>query len=156
MLLFYSVPLQRWSYAFTTASAIAVTITPSVTLEALDNFSISIDALTISLDDRHWAGGSSIFSGVSGGRVITFSGANKEASIITGEIDTSRCGSRIRLCARNLGLRMELLWVKRVDVDIPSSRHTLPNPRLKSGQTTFALNLFLSPRGEMHADLRIG
>lgn len=90
MLLFYSVPLQRWSYAFTTAKAIAVTITPSVTLESLDNFSISIDALTISLDDRQWAGGSSIFSGVSGGRVITFSGANKEASIITGEIDIGR------------------------------------------------------------------
>lgn len=90
MLLFYSVPLQRWSYAFTTAKAIAVTITPSVTLESLDNFSISIDALTISLDDRQWAGGNSIFSGVSGGRVITFSGANKEASIITGEIDIGR------------------------------------------------------------------
>jgi hypothetical protein len=90
MLLFYSVPLQRWSYAFTTANAIAVTITPSFTLESLDNFSISIDALQISLDDRQWAGGSSIFSGVSGGNVITFSGENKTASLITGDIDIGR------------------------------------------------------------------
>jgi hypothetical protein len=90
MLLFYSVPLNRWSYAFTSVKSIAVTITPSVTLEALDNYSISIDALTVSLDDRQWAGGSPIFSGVSGGRVVTFSGTNKTASIVTGDVDIGR------------------------------------------------------------------
>lgn len=90
MLLFYSVPLNRWSYAFTSARAIAVTITPSVTLEALDNYSISLDALTVSLDDRQWAGGNPIFSGVSGGRIITFSGSHKTASITTGEVDVGR------------------------------------------------------------------
>lgn len=90
MLLFYNVPLQRWSYALTTAKAVAITITPSATLESLDNFSTSIDALTVSLDDLQWAGGNSIFSGVSGGNIITFSGTNKTASIITGEIDIGR------------------------------------------------------------------
>jgi hypothetical protein len=89
-LLFYSVPLQRWSYATTSANAISVTITPSVTLESLDNYSISIDALTVSLDDRQWAGGNPIFSGVSGGRIVTFSGANKTASIISGDINIGR------------------------------------------------------------------
>jgi hypothetical protein len=95
ILLVYSIDLNRWSYAITTATTISVTITPSVTLESLDNYSISIDALGVSLDDRQWAGGNSIFSGISGSDIVTFNGSRKTCSLVTGDIDVGRAVLRL-------------------------------------------------------------
>jgi len=86
-LLIYNISLNKWSYADTTASSISFAITPSVTLEDLDNFSTSIDALTISLDDRQWTGGQLLLAGTQGKKIITFSGAYKQASLTSGDID---------------------------------------------------------------------
>ena len=86
-LLFYNIMLNKWSYAETTADSISFAITPSVTLEDLDNFSTSIDALTISLDDRQWTGGQLLIAGTRGANIITFSGAYKQAALTSGDID---------------------------------------------------------------------
>lgn len=89
-LLMYSIDLGKWSYADTTATSIAYVLTPSATLEQVDNYSASIDALDISLDSRVFAGGQLLFAGVSGAKIIAFSGQPKTAQITTGDIAIGR------------------------------------------------------------------
>lgn len=89
-LLIYNILLNKWSYAETTAESISSAITPSVTLEDLDNFSSSIDALTISLDDRQWTGGQLLLAGTQGAKIVTFSGAYKQAALTSGDLDVGR------------------------------------------------------------------
>jgi len=89
-MLMYSIDLSKWSYADTTATSIAYVLTPSATLEQLDNYNASIDALDIPLDSRVFAGGQLLFAGVSEQKIITFSGQPKTANISTGDIDVGR------------------------------------------------------------------
>ena len=89
-LLIYSINLDKWSYADTTASSISYVLTPSSTLEQLDNINASIDALDIPLDSRVFAGGQLLFAGVSGSKIISFSGQPKSAYIVTGDIDIGK------------------------------------------------------------------
>lgn len=89
-LLIYSIDLNKWSYAETTATSIAYVLTPSATLEQVDNYNTSIDALDIPLDSRVFAGGQLLFAGVSGQKIIAFSGQPKTANISTGDIDVGR------------------------------------------------------------------
>jgi hypothetical protein len=89
-MLIYSISLDRWSYADTTANAISFVLTPSATLEQVDNYNASIDALEIPLDSRVFAGGQLLFAGVSGAKIITFSGQPKTANITTGDIAIGR------------------------------------------------------------------
>ena len=89
-LLIYSIDLNRWSYADTTAESISYILTPSATLEQVDNYNSSIDALEISLDSRVFAGGQLLLAGVVGQKIITFSGQPKTATITTGDIDIGR------------------------------------------------------------------
>lgn len=89
-LLIYSIPLNRWSYVQTTANSINTLLTATVTLEDLDNYSASIDALAVSLDDPLWAGGILLFAGTSGEKIITFSNSNKTAEVVSGDIDIGR------------------------------------------------------------------
>ena len=89
-LLIYSIDLNRWSYASTTVTSIAYALTPSATLEQVDNYSANLDALEIPLDSRVFAGGQLLFSGVSGAKIIAFSGQPKTAQITTGDIDIGR------------------------------------------------------------------
>jgi hypothetical protein len=89
-LLIYSINLDRWSYVDTTANAISFVLTPSATLEQVDNYNSSIDALEIPLDSRVFAGGQLLFAGVSGAKIIAFSGQPKTANITTGDIDVGR------------------------------------------------------------------
>ena len=86
-LLVYHLITKRWSYVDTTVNRIADSTTPSVTLEALDTFSASIDALGTPLDSRLWLGGKMILSGVKGNKIITFTGANKQAVIETADLN---------------------------------------------------------------------
>jgi hypothetical protein len=86
LLLIYSIDLDRWSYAETTATSIAYVLTPSATLEQVDNYNASIDALEIPLDSRVFAGGQLFFAGVSGSKIIAFTGQPKTAQITTGDI----------------------------------------------------------------------
>jgi hypothetical protein len=89
-LLMFSIDLNKWSYADTTATSIAYVLTPSATLEQVDNYNSSIDALDIPLDSRVFAGGQLLFAGVSGQKIISFSGQPKTAIISTGDIDVGR------------------------------------------------------------------
>jgi hypothetical protein len=89
-MLMYSIDLNKWSYADTTATSIAYVLTPSATLEQVDNYNSSIDALDIALDSRVFSGGQLLFAGVSGQKIITFSGQPKTANISTGDIDVGR------------------------------------------------------------------
>ena len=86
LLIIYSIDLDRWSYAETTATSIAYVLTPSATLEQVDNYNSSIDALEIPLDSRVFAGGQLLFAGVSGSKIIAFSGQPKTAQITTGDL----------------------------------------------------------------------
>jgi hypothetical protein len=89
-LLIFSIDLNKWSYADTTATSIAYALTPSATLEQVDNYNTSIDALDIPMDSRVFAGGQLLFAGVSGQKIIAFSGQSKTAIISTGDIDVGR------------------------------------------------------------------
>jgi hypothetical protein len=89
-MLIYSVDLDKWSYADTTATGIAYVLTPSATLEQVDNYNSSIDALEIPLDSRVFAGGQLLFAGVVGAKIVAFSGQPKAAQITTGDIDVGR------------------------------------------------------------------
>ena len=51
-------------------------------------FRSSIDALTVALDSNLFAGGKYFLGGTSGTKVVTFNGANKSATIETGDIST--------------------------------------------------------------------
>lgn len=87
LLLIYNISLNKWSYAETTADSVSFALTPSVTLEGLDAFSTSIDALGISLDDRQWVGGLLLLSATRGPNIVTFSGSYKQAALTSGDID---------------------------------------------------------------------
>ena len=87
-ILMYHVPTKRWSYADTTVDRIASSSTPGITLEGLDNFSASIDALQNSLDSRLWIGGDLQLAGTKATKIITFTGPSKTALIDTSDIQT--------------------------------------------------------------------
>jgi hypothetical protein len=82
--LIYNLTLGKWSYAETTASYINNVYTPTTALESLDLYG-TLDSLGVSLDSRQWAGGALLLAGVSANRAISFTGARKAASLITGD-----------------------------------------------------------------------
>jgi len=86
-LLIYSIDLGKFSYVETMANSVSYVLTPSATLEELDNYSTSIDALDTPLDSRVFAGGQLLFAGVIGEKIVSFSGQPKMATISTGDID---------------------------------------------------------------------
>jgi len=65
-------------------------LTPSATLEQVDNYNNNLDLLEIPLDSPVFAGGRLLFAGVSGSKIITFSGQPKTANITTGDISIGR------------------------------------------------------------------
>jgi hypothetical protein len=95
--LIYHITTKRWSYADSTATRVAPVSTPSVTLEGLDNFSASIDALSVSLDSRTWLGGKLLLLGINGSKLITFSGASKTATIETADISADANQSMVTM-----------------------------------------------------------
>lgn len=88
MLLIYSFSTKKWSSAVANSDYISDATTASVTVEQLDDISASLDALAVSLDSNIYAGGKYFLGGTSGTKVVTFNGANKTATIETGDIST--------------------------------------------------------------------
>jgi len=86
--LIYHIATGRWSYSDSSATRVAPVSTPSITLEGLDAFSASIDALGVSLDSRNWLGGKLLLLGIKGSKLITFTGASKTATIETSDIES--------------------------------------------------------------------
>jgi hypothetical protein len=87
-LLVYNWQLNRWSYGATAASYISSAATSAVTLEGLDLFSASIDALGVSLDARQWLGGRLVFAGIRDAKIVTFEGQPMSAFIETGDLSS--------------------------------------------------------------------
>jgi len=85
-LLMYNWQIGRWTYGSTTADYVASMATAAVTLEGLDTYSASIDALDVSLDSRQWLGGRLLFGGVRDTKIVTFTGEPSSAVIDTGDI----------------------------------------------------------------------
>ena len=96
-LLVYHVNTKRWSYVDTDINRLGFYQTPVITLEGVDNFSASIDALQISLDARFWQGGKLTLGGVSGPKLINFSGPNLAATIETEDIQGNGQSSMMTL-----------------------------------------------------------
>ena len=89
-LLFYNIDLNKWSYAETDATSISFGLTPSATLEQIDNYNNNIDTLDTSLDSRVWAGGNLLFTGVRSNKIISFSSSPKAAYVSTSDIDVGQ------------------------------------------------------------------
>lgn len=87
-ILVYHIVTKRWSVINTTVDRIASSSTPAITLEGLDTFSASIDALGSSLDSRIWLGGKLNLAGVRDTKIITFSGSPKTGIIETADLQT--------------------------------------------------------------------
>jgi hypothetical protein len=96
-ILVYHIDTKRWSYVVTTANGIASSSTPAITMEGLDNFSTSLDALGSSLDSRVWLGGKLSLAGYDGAKIITFSGSPKTGQIDTSDLETGERKSMITL-----------------------------------------------------------
>jgi hypothetical protein len=89
-LLYYSIDLNKWSYGLTDTNYLAYGLTPSATLEQIDNYNNNLDTLDIPLDSRTWAGGQLIFVGVRNQKIVVFSGAYLSAYVTSGDIDIGR------------------------------------------------------------------
>lgn len=99
-LLVYHIPTKRWAYVDTGVNRVCTSSTPSVTLEGLDSFSASIDALSTPLDARVWLGGKISLAGVTGAKIITFSGTPKTAVIDTSDIEVDSTNKSMITLAR--------------------------------------------------------
>jgi hypothetical protein len=86
--LLYHVNTKRWSFIDTTLNRLASYSTPGITLEGVDTYSSSIDALQISLDSRFWQGGKLQLGGIRGPKIVTFSGPSRTATIETADLQT--------------------------------------------------------------------
>ena len=86
--LLYHVNTKRWSYIDTTLNRLASYSTPAITLEGVDTYSSSIDALQITLDSRFWQGGKLQLGGIRGPKTVTFSGPSRTATIETADLQT--------------------------------------------------------------------
>lgn len=95
--LVYHVPTGKWSYSDSTATRVAPVSTPSITLEGLDAFSASLDALDIPLDSRTWLGGKLLLLGINGSKLITFTGVPKTATIETADISADANQSMVTM-----------------------------------------------------------
>lgn len=90
-LLIYNFKTQKWTYGDAGSDYVSDASTSAATLEDLDSFSTSIDALPVSLDSVLYMGGKYFLGGTSGAYVVTYNGPNATGEIITGDVNA---GSR--------------------------------------------------------------
>jgi hypothetical protein len=95
-LLIYNFETKKWTSGTTTVSRIATSSTPTVVLEGLDVYG-NLDTILTSFDSRLWLGGKAQFAGVSGTKIVTFSGALMTATIETGDIEVPGATSAITM-----------------------------------------------------------
>jgi len=86
-ILFFDLSTGRWSYCETDTETIVAGISTSVTLEGLDSYSASLDALDISLDAYDWQGGARALWGFdTTHKSGAFSGPALTATLETAEV----------------------------------------------------------------------
>lgn len=89
-LVIYDWSVGRWSYAEVEYPLFVTWAVPGTTLDNLDSISASIDALTVSLDDPIWKGGTPRFGAFNTSNVLgTLSGSPETATIETAEVQLS-------------------------------------------------------------------
>jgi hypothetical protein len=81
----YNWQTDRWSFAETDVNYVSYASTPAITLEGMDLYG-NMDTIETSFDSRLFAGGKLLFAGVRGRKVVTFTGQNSPAQIVTGDI----------------------------------------------------------------------
>lgn len=87
-LLIYNWQTQRWSRSETTADYISSSATPNVTLEGLDTYGGgTMETLPASLDSRIWAGGKYTFVGTDATKIVTFTGVDQTAELVTNDLE---------------------------------------------------------------------
>ena len=84
-LLIYNWQSKKWSEGDTTTSYLASSASAGTTLESLDTFG-NMDTIGTSFDDRLWAGGKFVMSGVEGNKIVTFTGQPKTGYLTTGDL----------------------------------------------------------------------
>lgn len=89
-LLIYNISLNKWSSGETTATSVSYILTPSATLEQVDNYNSNLDTLDISLDSEVWAGGLLQLAGVRAQKIVVFSGEIMPAYVGSNDIDIGR------------------------------------------------------------------
>lgn len=96
-LLIYNYDTGRWSTGTTDVNFVGISQAPGLTLEALDDISLSIDALGTSLDSRLFVGGKFELAGGRGDKIITFTGSPSTATLETGDIEIENRFSTLRM-----------------------------------------------------------
>lgn len=86
-LLIYNFNTNKWTYGDAGTDYISDGSSTAVTLEELDSFSASIDALPVSLDSILFIGGKYFLGGTSGPYIMTYNGLPATGTLITGDID---------------------------------------------------------------------
>lgn len=94
--LIYHFSIGKWTYAETTASYIGNIYIPGTTLESLNIYG-TLDSLSVSLDSRQYVGGGLLFAGVTNNKIISFTGARKNASLTTGDFGIPNSRSVVTL-----------------------------------------------------------
>lgn len=85
-LILYNYSTNKWAHAEINAECLVRTLAEGYTLDTMDSYNSSIDAISISMDSRFWTGGASLLAGFdSNHKMATFTGAALTAKIETGE-----------------------------------------------------------------------
>ena len=94
-ILCYNWELARWSVASVDCELIYRSLSQGYTLDTLDTYNSSLDALPFSLDSRAWTGGRLILSAFDTDHKLNFfNGSNLAATLETGEF-TGEAGRRV-------------------------------------------------------------
>jgi len=83
----YNYAVQKWSIVELDHELLSSSLTPSFSLEALDNISSTLEGLTTSLDSRFYAGGFFQLSAGKDKKIHTITGAPLEATLETTEFE---------------------------------------------------------------------
>ena len=86
-LLIYNWQVNKWSYGDTDVNYVASSASAGLTLEGMDIYG-TMDTIGTSFDSRLFSGGKLLFAGARLAKIVTFTGANSEAIITTGDIGT--------------------------------------------------------------------
>ena len=96
-LLIYNYAVKKWTLVEVSINRVGTISTPGITLEGIDTFSSNLDELSISLDSRFWRGGKLSLGGISGNKLISFTGNVKQARIDTSDLETENAKTMISL-----------------------------------------------------------
>jgi hypothetical protein len=90
LMLLYNYAVDQWSYAEISVDTLSSLLSSGYTLEQLDDFSTSLDAITVSLDSGQWEGGELFFGGARDGKLISFNGTPLTATLETPEFEVAQ------------------------------------------------------------------